>query len=283
MTGTGPGSIFQVADWETYTSNNMVGPEFGMLFEGSQGAWDWYAGGTFTAAFNWQNNIYKGANLPVGTGADYLRSNFTGGGLSSVAYTASGGGGPNAAQASVSVVQVPPSPLVTQVFPVGQTNTTNSAKHEFTFAPIGEWRLGARYRLTKSISLNFGYTGMWMSQIARASTNTRFEAVVKQTARTSQNRTANLDSNTGEFGGGQTAVVDANNNLQGFEPNGLTTPLPNGWQRVPPTTRVGSEIVRNPQQYVEYNSSVYVQQTPVQAANEYVLTNGIDFGVEIKY
>ena len=69
ITGEGPGSIFQTAQWDTYTSNNMVGPEFGMMFEGSQGAWDWYAGGSFTAGFNWQNNIYKGANLPQNLGS----------------------------------------------------------------------------------------------------------------------------------------------------------------------------------------------------------------------
>ena len=34
----------------------MVGPEFGMMFEGSQRR-DWYAGGSFTNGFNWQNNI----------------------------------------------------------------------------------------------------------------------------------------------------------------------------------------------------------------------------------
>ena len=65
----------------------MVGPEFGLMFEGSQGAWDWYAGGSFTAGFNWQNNIYKGANLPQNLGADYLRTNFAGGGVTTVNFS----------------------------------------------------------------------------------------------------------------------------------------------------------------------------------------------------
>ena len=86
ITGDGPGSIFQTAQWDTFTSNNMVGPEFGMMFEGSQGAWDWYAGGSFTAGFNWQNNIYKGANLPQNLGADYLRTNFAGGGVTTINF-----------------------------------------------------------------------------------------------------------------------------------------------------------------------------------------------------
>ena len=82
---------------------------------------------------------------------------------------------------------------------------------------------------------------------------------------------------------GQTAVVDANNLLKFYEANGQTSQLPNGWQRVPPTVNQGTDVVRNPQQFVEYNSSNYTQQAPNAGANEYVLTNGIDFGVEIKY
>ena len=141
ITGTGPGSIFQTAQWDTFTSNNMVGPEFGMLFEGRQGRWEWYAGGSFTAGFNWQNNIYKGANLPQNLGADYLRTNFAGGGVTAINFSSAstnttGGGGvfppttisnPN----STSVVSVPTSPLIVQVFPTGQSAATNSAEHDF--------------------------------------------------------------------------------------------------------------------------------------------------------
>ena len=132
ITGEGAGSIFQTAQWDTYTSNNMVGPEFGMMFEGSQGAWDWYAGGSFTAGFNWQNNIYKGANLPQNLGADYLRTNFAGGGVTTVNFSS-----PAAGNDSTSVVSVPTSPLIVQVFPTGQSAVTNSAEHDFSFSYWG--------------------------------------------------------------------------------------------------------------------------------------------------
>ncbi len=178
-------SIFQTAQWDTFTSNNMVGPEFGMMFEGSQGAWDWYAGGSFTAGFNWQNNIYKGANLPQNLGADYLRTNFAGGGVTTVNFSS-----PAAGNDSTSVVSVPTSPLIVQVFPTGQSAATNSAEHRFTFSPIGEWRFGGRYRISKGISLNFGYTGMWLSQIARASSNTKFVQKVKLNPAVARNQTA---------------------------------------------------------------------------------------------
>ncbi len=278
ITGEGPGTLFQTAQWDTYTSNNMVGPEFGLMFEGSQGRWDWYAGGSFTAGFNWQNNIYKGANLPQSVGADYLRTNFAGGGVTTIGFSAPGTG-----TSSVETVTVPTSPLITQIFATGQSGTTNSAEHRFTFSPIGEWRLGGRFRISQAVSLNFGYTGMWLSQIARASTNTTFQAVVKQTPRATTNQTATVDGGT-ITNPGQTAVVNPQNVITTFVPNGTTTPLPDGFRYVPPTTTVGGTVVRNPEQYVEANQAVYVQQVGGKGGgNEYVFTNGVDFGLEIKY
>jgi hypothetical protein len=277
MTGIGPGSLFQAADWEAYTSNNMVGPEFGLMLEGSQGRWDWYAGGSMTAGFNWQNNIYRGANLPQNTGADYLRTNFAGGGVTTIAFSA-----PSTGDSSVSTVTVPTSPLITQIFPTGQSNTTNSAEHRFVFSPIGEWRLGGKFRVSKSISLNFGYTGMWLSQIARASSNTSFATVTRLTARATSNQTATVSGGT-VTDPGQTAVVNPNNALVRFVPNSTTTQLPDGFRYVTPTTVVGGTTVPNPEQYVQFNNSVYTQQVPSDGGNEYVFTNGIDFGLEVKF
>jgi hypothetical protein len=286
ITGEGPGSLFQTAQWDTYTSNNMVGPEFGLMFEGSQGRWDWYAGGSFTAGFNWQNNIYKGANLPVSTGADYLRTNFAGGGVTTINFSSPGEG-----ISSLDTVTVPTSPLITQIFATGQSGTTNSAEHRFTFSPIGEWRFGGRFRISQSVSLNFGYTGMWLSQLARASTNTSFRTVIKRTARATSNQTATL--NGGEIvEAGQTALVNAQDLLVAFVPNGASlspSQAEAGFRLVPPTTTVGGVTVddnnniRNPEQYVTFNDSVYTQQVGVGGGNEYVFTNGVDFGLEIKY
>jgi hypothetical protein len=148
ITGEGPGSIFQTAQWDTFTSNNMVGPEFGMMFEGSQGAWDWYAGGSFTAGFNWQNNIYKGANLPQNLGADYLRTNFAGGGVTTVNFSS-----PAEGNDSTSVVSVPTSPLIVQVFPTGNGGSeavTESQKQSVLILVIrvcGYHKLRVRVRI----------------------------------------------------------------------------------------------------------------------------------------
>ncbi len=229
-------------------------------------------------------------------GADYLRTNFSGGGLVSVAF-----GQGDAGAGTASTISVPPTPLITQVFATGQSNTTNSAEHRFTFSPIGEWRFGGRFRISKSVSFNFGYTGMWLSQIARASTNTAFVTRFKRSPIATQNLTAQLASNdptdpaaiTSE---GFTAVVDQSNRLVsnypgsngGYIPNSAAAGVGAEFQTVPPTIQVrdaqGQQtIVRNPRQFVGEEFTAYTQQNPDVGGQEYVLTNGIDFGIEIKY
>lgn len=247
ITGVGPGSLFQVGDWETYTSNNLVGPEFGMMFEGHKGRWSWQIGGKFTAGFNWQNNIYKGANFAEATGADFLRTNFAGGGLTTINVTQGLEGG-----ATTTVVEVPNSPLINQVFPTGQINTTNAAEHRFVFSPIGEWRLGAHFKVSQAISLNVGYTGMWLSQIARASSNTGFVTELRPKQEVARNTT------------GQTIFVN---------PAGIVQPGPGpGIREVPPDFS-----------FVRTGFAAFNQIEPVSGGNEYVFTNGVDFGLEVRY
>ncbi|MFM8985383.1 MAG: hypothetical protein ACKONH_04880, partial [Planctomycetia bacterium] len=247
LTGAGPGSLFQVGDWETYTSNNMVGPEFGLMFEGHRGRWSWQLGGKFTAGFNWQNNLYRGSNFAEATGADYLRTNFAGGGLTTINVTQAGVG-----PASATVVEVPTSPLINQIFPTGQIDTTNTAEHRFVFSPIGEWRLGGRFRVSQAISLNVGYTGMWLSQIARASSNTGFITELRPVQ--------SVARNTG------TTTIYVN-------PAGVPQPGPApGLTPVPPNYS-----------YVRTRVGAFNQMTPINGGNEYVFTNGLDFGLEIKY
>ena len=38
-----------------------------------------------------------------------------------------------------------------------------------------------------------------------------------------------------------------------------------------------------PEEFLELQETVYTQQVAGDAGNEYVFTNGIDFGLEIKY
>jgi hypothetical protein len=247
LTGIGPGSIFQIGDWETYTSNNLVGPEFGLMFEGQRGRWSWQAGGKFTAGFNWQNNIYRGSDTAEAAGADYLRSNFAGGGLTTVNVTQAAVGGAN-----TTVVEIPNSPLINQIFPTGTVDATNQAEHRFVFSPVGEWRFGAQFKVSQAISLNVGYTGMWLSQIARASSNTGFITELRPVQSVARNNTD------------ETIYVNRAGQPQPGPGPGLT--------EVPPDY-----------EYVETRLAAFNQLNPINGGNEYVFTNGIDFGIEIKY
>jgi hypothetical protein len=150
---------YQDAAWATHTINNMVGPEFALRLENTQGRWTYFTDFKFTPAFNWQNNRYRGANLPATIAADYLRTTF---------------------QFTQDIPStLPPPPLVLQIFGLEQENATVDADYDFVFSPIGEWRLGAEFRVSQGITLNLGYTGMWIGSIARASTNTGYNTDVR--------------------------------------------------------------------------------------------------------
>jgi hypothetical protein len=231
LTGQGPGTALQVGAWETYTSNNMVGPEFSLLFESHKGRWLFSSEFKFTAGMNWQNNIYRGSNFPNAIGADFLRTTFN-----PTATLISGGNTPEPQ------VTLQPPPLFLQLYGVGQTNATNAAEHRFVFTPIGEWRFGTQFRVSEGIRLHAGYTGMWLGNIARASTNTGYKTVSDKPAKYAE-------------------LLDPT------QPASPTNP----WV-VKTTSNAGP--VKNPQ---------YNRIAPVDGGQEYVFTNGLDFGLEVRY
>jgi len=165
LTGRGISSPLQTGAWETDSYNNIVGPEFGLQFERQRGRWTISSDFRFIAGLNWQNNLYRGANFPESIGADYLRAEFNPASVSVV----------NVGDGAVITSPTPP-PLFLQVYSVGQNNATNDVQHNFTFTPIGEWRLGVQYQVSQAIRLRLGYTGMVMGSISRASVNTRYRA-----------------------------------------------------------------------------------------------------------
>jgi hypothetical protein len=242
LTGQGLGTALQTGAWETYTSNNMVGPEFSVLFESRQGRWQFSSELKFTAGFNWQNNIYRGSNFPNSLGADYLRATFT----PSTTQTAGGTTPPT---------QLNAPPLFLQIYGVGQNNATNSAEHRFVFTPIGEWRFGTQFRVSEAIRLHAGYTGMWLGSIARASTNTGYITKEKPVKFASPADPSQPASQTNPW------VVKQSGPNPGNPPvNADGTPNP--------------YYVPNP----EFNSV-----GAVSGGQEYVLTNGLDFGIEVRY
>ena len=242
LTGRGQGSPLQTGAWESYTTNNMVGPEFAILMESQKGRWTFTSQLKFTPAFNWQNSLFRGANFPESLGADYIRSTFQ------TANTSSNQG------INDTPVTVTGPPLFLQLYGVGQSNTTNSAEHEFVFSPIGEWRFSTQFRVSQAISLNLGYTGMWMAGITRASSNTGYRSKERATEYAYQ------------------APVPATN---------PPTANLNPWE-VKRTVPVAKWIADG-RPATERPNPVYNSIAPVEGGNEYIFTNGIDFGIEVKY
>jgi hypothetical protein len=241
LTGIGASSPLQTAEWNTNSYNNMVGPEFALLLEGNTGRWTFSSEFKFTAAINWQNNLYRGANFPDSIGADYLRATFN------PSVTNSSNGGDSSA---ANTVQLQPPPLFLQVYGVGQQNATNAAEHSVVFSPIGEWRFGAQYRVTQSILLRAGYTGMWLGSIARASSNTAYRG-----ERRSVRYAEPLDPE-------QPASIDNPWVVKTTGPTGGVDPTSPYYRPDPVYNRIGPAS---------------------EVSQDYVFTNGVDFGIEVKY
>ena len=129
---------------------------------------------------------------------------------------------------------------------------------------------------------------MWLSQIARASSNTRFRTVTATNPAVARNQTAIIENNV-PVNQGETAIVGPNGFLVGYTdvPLSALPTITNGGRYVPATITYGSgegaRTVPNPEEFLQFEQTSYTQQSPGNAGNEYVFTNGIDFGLEIKY
>jgi hypothetical protein len=235
----------QNGGWDTSAYNNIVGPEIGLNYMFERGRWSIETDLRFTAGMNFQNTLYRGSNFPAALGADYFRSSYTF--ANSISQTTN----------NSSSVSAPP--LFVQIYGIGQTNATNTAEHNFVFAPLGEWRLKGRYRVSKAVSLNLGYTGMWLGGITRASTNTEFKEEFKPVVSATQNGPPI-----------QSPIYDAQGNITGYNAVPSWTP--------PPIQEPSRDGTTNNQLRV-YNS---IQP---RAGNDmgYMFVNGVDFGIEINY
>jgi hypothetical protein len=247
--GCPQGDICQLQNggWDTSAYNNIAGPEFGLNYVVERDRWSIETDLRFTAGMNWQNTLYRGSNFPAALGADYFRSTYTFANV--VAQNGVAGGS--------QTVSSPP--LFVQVFGVGQTNATNAAEHNFVFAPLGEWRLRGRYRVSKAISLNLGYTGMWLGGITRASTNTEFKSELKPVLVATQNGPPI-----------KSPILNSAGQVTG------TTNVPS-W--TPPPIQPPSTDGSTNNQLRVYNS------VGPRAGNDmgYMFVNGIDFGIEVNY
>ncbi len=247
LTGQGLGSPLQTGAWATDVFNNMVGPEIGLLMESDVGRWTFLTELKFTAGLNWQNNLYRGSNFPNSIGADYLRATFN----PSTTFSNDG--------SQVSPAALQPPPLFLQIYGVGQNNATNDVEHTFVFSPIGEWRFGGRFKVSQAITLHAGYTGMVLGNIARASSNTAYKSVEKPTT--------------------YAEVQDPT------QPSSIDNP----WI-VKTTGPRPAGVPANDPRYTDPTNPYYRENpiynqigAPGSAVQDIVFTNGVDFGVEIRY
>ncbi|MFM8275309.1 MAG: BBP7 family outer membrane beta-barrel protein [Gemmata sp.] len=245
----------QYGGWDTRAYNNIVGPEFGFNYKLERGRWTIETDLRFTAGMNWQNTLYQGSNFPAALGADYFRSTYT------FANTV--------AQSTNASNTVAAPQLFVQIYGIGQSNATNDAEHNFVFSPLGEWRLRGRYKVSKAISLNLGYTGMWLGGITRASTNTEFKAELKPVLVATQNGpTKEVTVPNPQYN--PTQPVGPGN--EQFIKQNIATWTP------PP--------VQDPSRDGSTNNQLRVfNRVGPRAGNDmgYMFVNGVDFGIEVNY
>jgi hypothetical protein len=248
----------QNGGWDTSAYNNIVGPEFGLNYMFERGRWSIETDLRFTAGMNFQNTLYRGSNFPAALGADYFRSTYT---FANV--VAQNGGALGGSQ------NVASPPLFVQIYGVGQTNATNTAEHNFVFAPLGEWRLKGRYRVSKAVSLNLGYTGMWLGSITRASTNTEFRATERSVI------TAQQNGNVSGVAPIRSPILNSAGQITGYQNVEAWTPPPINRPAAP----LPGSVNPSNNQLREYNS------VGPRDGNDlgYMFVNGVDFGIEINY
>jgi hypothetical protein len=236
----------QNGGWDVSSYNNIVGPEIGFNWQVERGRWNFATDLRFVAGMNFQNTLYRGSNFPAALGADFFRSTIT---LADVVAQ-------NANQTSSATVNAPPQ--FVQIYGVGQQNATNAAEHEFVFSPLGEWRFGGTFRVSKGISLHAGYTGMWLAGITRASTNTEFKADTRPVLVARRNNPAPVDA-----------------------PNPNPPPT-----TVPVTPSWGPTPEQSPAEVARLNAvlPIYNRIGP-RVGNDlsYLFVNGIDFGLEVSF
>jgi hypothetical protein len=133
--------------WETRTQNNLVGPQIGARFWRQRQKWIMSAELRFLAAANFQN-IHQRTNL----GTNVL---------------------PNTVLTFVDNDEEDVGFIVPYIF---QGMGSNSSAFATVFSPVGEIRVNASYQVTRSVGLKFGYTGMVVGNVARASNRIDYDS-----------------------------------------------------------------------------------------------------------
>lgn len=140
-TGADPGghtvpSFLAQSSWDTDAENHIVGPQIGLRWFKKRGRWTISTQGRFTAGFNRQNfhqKVTMGPNLNPG---------------------------PETTEDGTYYRPFEPKTM-------GPTNATHSA-YANEWSPMIELRIEAGFQITRSISFQAGWSGIWIDGVARA-------------------------------------------------------------------------------------------------------------------
>ncbi len=129
------GGTLDETSWKHTSENHIIGPQLGGRWFRKFGNWTWSTEGRFLFGFNRQNFHQNG----------FFGFNLT------------------------------PDTLVQyQISNMGPSYFASSA-FEDEFSPVIETRIGASYQITRAISARVGWTGIWVDNIARATTSINYE------------------------------------------------------------------------------------------------------------
>ncbi len=124
--------------WENKVENHLVGPQIGFHWYRKSSRWTWSTEARLFAAFNQQNVKLRGL---LGEGLD---------------------------PATVYAEALNDEQDVVLKMSNMSPTAFNHSRRFHEFSPAAELRVNLTYQLTRSVSLGFGWTGIWIDNIARA-------------------------------------------------------------------------------------------------------------------
>jgi hypothetical protein len=135
--GTPPASALADTNFSAYADNELFGPQLGLRWFITNDRWQLSTTGKFMAAWNAQSVRLNGV-----VGSDLTANNFP----------------------------RPPG------WPLAMTATNASyVQHVSVFSPVVELRIEGKYQLTRSITFNAGWNGMYIGNLARPSQMINYE------------------------------------------------------------------------------------------------------------
>lgn len=184
---TGKGGWLHNSNIHATAKNNLAGPSAGVRFSRSVKQWTFNAQAAYTAAFNTRSvgldgslkNLLDDPRITVDpTSGEITVDETTTSTSSSSSSTSSSTTTTDDAESARDYIEAEENALPdniesmnalngpsTAAFPSGTISAFTRERNEFS--SMIDWRLDTSYQVTKMISLNVGYSGMWVNDVVR--------------------------------------------------------------------------------------------------------------------